>query len=785
MMDESEIQKQLLAAFQDEAQERIEALFAGLSNLETADAGDLPADVIESVFREAHSLKGAARSVNLPVIESLCQEMETIFAAVQANTLPLSAALFDTLYAATRLIEKSIDPAANPAETESEIKQMVQLLADAKTQSGGSPDDMTKVCGHCPEKPDNGAKGEAAAFPPETGAPFESEEIHRSAAQPAAAADYQQAAKPLFSTSVRIPAAKLDALLLKTEELITIKQAAHQQLKRIHGLNHSLQEWRQHWDNFQRDFRKLQDGDTPETAVERTIQIIDESRDFIWQFEQQLKQTISAAGRDSRQFSGLIDELLAETKNTSLMPFSSLFTVFPRMARDIARESGKSLDFKISGESVEIDKRILEGLKDPLIHLLRNAIDHGIEAPEVRAARGKPSTGSIRISVSQPESSQVCIEISDDGNGIDIDAIKAEAVKKGIISAADAEAATDADALNLIFQSGISSSAMVTHISGRGLGMPIIRDALDHLGGRLRIRSEPGRGTVFLIHLPVTLATFRGVLVDVSGHLFIIPNAQTRHSMKIRPQDIRTAENQSIIYFNHRPTALVHLADVLGIPKSEENHGGNGKTAIPVVILKTDATEIAFCVDKVLTEQEVLVKPLGRQLKRVWHFAGATILASGTVVPILNVKDLIKTASGLSFSAARQPSVTASKPSEAPNSVLIVEDSFTSRTLLKNILEASGYQVKTAIDGADGLSQLKAQAFDAVVSDVEMPRMDGFELTAGIRGDKSLAGIPVILVTSLDSPANRERGIEAGADAYIVKSSFDQSNLLEVLDRLL
>jgi len=783
MMDESEIQKQLLAAFQDEAQERIEALFAGLSSLETADADDLPEDAVESVFREAHSLKGAARSVNLPVIESLCQKMESIFAGIKDHSLPLSATLFDTLYAATRLIEQSVDPKADQAETENEITQMVRFLADAKNQAGAEEQSSLETAESLSEAtPD--AAGDMPDTPPSASPALSQSQKAQPLASEETDAASRQAAKPIFSTSVRIPTAKLDALLLKTEELITIKQATHQHLERIQGLHQALHEWKHQWDAFQRDFRKLQDLDTPAAAVDRTVQFIDDTREFMWDFDHHLKQTAAAAMHESRQFSALIDDLLEETKKTSLMPFSRLFTAFPRMVREIARDRGKSVDFRVDGESVEIDKRILEGLKDPLMHLLRNAIDHGIEAPDVRTARGKPAAGSIRITVSQPESSGVCIEIGDDGNGIDVAAIKADAVKKGGLSDADAAAVTDEDALNLIFQSGVSSSAMVTQISGRGLGMPIIREALDHLGGRLQIRSEPGKGTAFQIHLPVTLATFRGVLVDVSGHLFILPNAQVRHSLNIQPADIRTAENRRIIYYNHRPTAFVCMADVLGIPQTAAKNNTNGKAALPLVILENEAAEIAFCVDAVLTEQEVLVKPLGKQLKKVWHFAGATILGSGRVVPILNAKDLIKTASGQSQPAA-QPAARASAHAEQPKSVLIVEDSFTSRTLLKNILEASGYHVKTAIDGVDGLSQLKTADFDAVVSDVEMPRMNGFELTAGIRADKSLADIPVILVTSLDSSTDQERGIEAGADAYIVKSSFDQSNLLEVLDRLI
>jgi len=283
----------------------------------------------------------------------------------------------------------------------------------------------------------------------------------------------------------------------------------------------------------------------------------------------------------------------------------------------------------------------------------------------------------------------------------------------------------------------------------------------------------------------VTLATFHGVLVEASGHLFVLPNAQIHHGLKIRPRTIKTAENRMMISFNGQPLSLVYLADVLGLPKPAPDGPISEQNTIPAVILKNGTTQIAFCTDAIINEQAVLVKPLGKQLKKVRHIAGATILGTGQVVPILNIKELIETATaGQSMPSVQLPGKD-TKDEETPKSVLIVEDSFTSRTLLKNILEASGYSVKTAIDGTDGLSQLKSRNFDAIVSDIEMPRMNGFELTTAIRADKSLAALPVILVTSLDSTQDRQRGLEVGADAYIVKSSFDQSNLLEVLDRLI
>ena len=574
----------------------------------------------------------------------------------------------------------------------------------------------------------------------------------------------------------------MDALLLKTEELITIKQSTHQRMHRMRQLSQAVQEWKQQWERFQQDFSQPAGILSPEAAIDRINQFIRHSNEFIQDFDLRIHRANKALEHDHRVFSGLINDLLQETKNTSLMPFSGLLTVFPRMVREIAKDRGKLVDFKVAGESVEIDKRILEGIKDPLIHLVRNAIDHGIEVPEIRTTAGKPAVGTIHLTVSQPENNQVCLKITDDGNGIDVEAIKADAVKKGIISDADAAALTDEAALKLAFHSGVSSSRMITEISGRGLGMSIVQEALDDLGGRMAIASEPAAGTVFTIHLPVTLATFRGILIEVAGHLFILPNAQVCHTLNIRPETIKTAENRPIISFEERPTSLVSLADVLGLPKIDQENLHDRKKPIPAVIMENGTSQIAFYVDKVILEQEVLVKPLGNQLKKVRHFSGATILGTGQVVLILNPKDLIKTAAGQSLPAV-QPAEPATVATDQPKSVLIVEDSFTSRTLLKNILEASGYDIKTAIDGKDAWAQLQSRRFDAVVSDIEMPRMTGFELTTSIRADKSLAELPVILVTSLDSPADRERGVEVGADAYIVKSSFDQSNLLEVLGR--
>ena len=487
--------------------------------------------------------------------------------------------------------------------------------------------------------------------------------------------------------------------------------------------------------------------------------------------------------QSNRMLGSMVDDLLYEVKKTSLLPFSTLFSIFPRMVREISRDLGKDVDLELSGGDVEIDKRILEGLKDPVIHLIRNAIDHGIETPDARKRQQKSPWGKIRIAVFQPESNKVQVSISDDGIGINLEKIRNKAVQNKLLSASRADELTDDETLSLIFQSGISTSPLITEISGHGLGMAIVKEHIDNLGGLILISTDPDRGTTFKIEMPVSLATFRGVVVSASGHDFILPVAHIEHTIRIKPGDIKSVENKSVISLNGHPVSLIGLSDILGLPNLPLPDTPAKKFTMPVVILGSGEKTIACIVDNVSNEQEVLVKNLGKQLKRVPSISGATILGNGRVVPILNVNDLISASSGKSISSAMEKKIDMKKK-EKQKSLLVVEDSFTSRTLLKNILEATGYGVTTAIDGEDGFQQLKAQNFDAVISDVEMPKMNGFELTKKIRGDEMLAEKPVVLVTSLDTREDRERGVDAGADAYIVKSNFDQSNLLEVLKRL-
>jgi two-component system, chemotaxis family, sensor kinase CheA len=793
-MDNQALHQQLMEAFRTEAKERIESMFANLTALEKASQPESQRQILEVVYREAHSLKGAARSVNVAPIEALCQALEEIFNRIKDGKMAFSTQLFDLLHTSTGVVEKFI---FSSESLQNQLLDTIDKLIDALEAFTRPPvtdagSDEKQPNSQKPASHDGPVSGSTPVSRHE--APNADSSALKTKKEPLPAVgkeSRQSQAVPGRKTTpgdtVRISSAKLDSLLLKAEELIVIKQILTQHLERLKKTNETLRDWK--IQSKRTRFKLKESGITAESSgiLHRFHQLVEGNHSNIESLSSTLKELTSSLDLNHRMLGIMVDELLEEVKNTSLLPFAALFAMLPRMVREIAREQGKDIDIEISGNDIEIDKRILESIKDPIIHLIRNAVDHGIETPEIRKHAGKQPWGTVRIAVTQPEGQHVEMAIEDDGAGIQVYALKKHAIKKGNVSSEHAEALSDEEALDLIFQSGISTSPIITEISGRGLGMAIVKEIIENLGGSIRINNTPGRGVAFLITLPVTLATFRGILVSVSGHLFILPNSHVEHIFKINSGDIKTAENKTIVSLNGSAVSFVRMADLLDLPVASDGNARKIKrkaAPIPVVLLRNGDQRIAVSVDAIVNEQEVLVKNLGKQLRRVPGVSGATILATGRIVPVLNAKNLIqKTSQMVRSGIATEADMDGKSPQT--RSILVVEDSFTSRTLLKNILEASGYSVKTAIDGEDGFAHLKSDSFDAVVSDVQMPKMDGFKLTQKIRRDKALSHLPVVLVTSLDSPADKEKGIDVGANAYIVKSSFDQSNLLEVLERLI
>ncbi|MDO8680800.1 MAG: response regulator [Acidobacteriota bacterium] len=755
-----ELLKKLLATFRVEADEHLKAMSAGLLACEKLPAGGERAATIEQVFREVHSFKGAARAVNLTHIESFCQSLEDVFAALKGERLAVSPPLLDLLHQAVAALGELLvaDADAFPAHTPA-VTALIRRLDEAL--KGTAP---------------------AAPAPP---APPVSPPASETRAEPAAGV----AANPPHpaSATVRVSTAKLDAVMCQAEELLTPRLAADQRARELRETGAMLAEWKKQRARTQPALRLLDRSLERGVAAGGTqglpnlLEYLETEKLHMKMIEDRLARLTRFAERDRRMLAGMTDGLLNDVKEMQLLPFASLLEIFPRVARELARDQGKETELVIRGGEIEIDRRILEEMKDPLLHLLRNCIDHGIEKPAARERKNKPPRGTVTLAISQTDSGKAEVLVADDGAGIDLAKVKAATIRLGLVSGEEAERLGEQGMLAFVFRSGVSTSPIVTDVSGRGLGLAIVREKIERLGGTIAIDSRPDRGTNFRIVLPLTLATFRGVLVRVGEHLFVIPAISVERVARVAVQDLRTVENRETIALDGRAVSLAWLSDALELPRPRAAE--QAPASAPVVVLGAETARVAFRVDEVLGEQEVLVKPLGRQLARVRNVAGACGLGTGQVVPVLNVPDLLKSAvrraAAPSAPAAEEPATTAKR------SILVVEDSITSRSLLKNILEAAGYAVTTAVDGIDAYTALKTAAFDLVVSDVEMPRMDGFGLTTKIRADKQLAELPVVLVTALESREHRERGIDVGANAYIVKSSFDQSNLLEIVQRLI
>lgn len=727
---DQEFLRRLRATFRVEAKEHVDALFHGISELESLTDADSRVALVEQVFREAHSLKGAARSVDEMAIESICQSLEDTFAAMKRNELAETPALYENLLLT--------------------LNQLSALLGETSV---------------APPPP-----AHEAPLPPAAETP-----LAASASKAAPGIE-----KTAAANTVRIPIAKLDSIFLQVEEMLSAKLLAQQRRQELSAMQTLVAHWNKEWSNF--------NGQTLEvphsTAAQAELQgLLEQNATFIKALNHQLNTLVRATEQDQRMIGRMVDELLDDMKKVLMLPFSTVLEVLPRLVRDLARQYGRDIELAMQGTELEADRRILEAIKDPLIHLVRNAIDHGIETPDERMRKGKPGRGKVIIAIQPHNGNRVSITVSDDGAGIDTGKVISHAERLGLLNRADAANMSENEVMDLIYHSGVSTSPIITEISGRGLGLAIVREKIDSLGGSVHVTTHADIGTSFRILLPLTLATYRGIIIRIAEQIFVLPTSHVEQTARVLKSEILTAQNRATVRLNDATFSLAYMGDVLGIA----HEPSTDSPFVQVVLLAASGRQMAFVVDEVLNEQEVLVKSLGKQLSRVRNIAAATILGSGKAVPILNVLDMIKSA--VLAPAGHRPATSAEQGQARPveqKHVLVVEDSITARGLLKGILELAGYKVTTAVDGVDGYTQLRSGgSFDAVVSDVEMPRMDGFDLTAKIRADKKLAELPVVLVTALESREDRERGIDVGADAYIVKRSFEQSNLLETLGRLI
>lgn len=719
--------KKLQSTFKIEAYEHIKTISLLLLELENKPTEEENKTAIETIYREFHSLKGAARAVNIKEIETICHTLEGIFSSVKKGKLILNLQMFDIFNSALDTVEDIL------AMPEDKIKDISKII-----------EELSKV--------------ESGCFINKGSKEFRNKDVSnnidmRSISQEIKIKDVEISEPTKVDDVIRVSKNKLDTLLIQGEEMLYAKLSAAQRAREIKEIYTLFQLWKK------------------------------EKKDsYIEVLENNIGALMKLAENDAKTIEGMIDTFIEDVKDIMLLPFSSIIESFPKMVRDLCRQTNKEIELIKSGTEIEVDRRILEEIKDPLIHLIRNCIDHGIEKLEEREKLRKPSKGTISLNITQISSDRVKVEISDDGAGIDIGKVKEKAIKNKLLTEKELKNIKDEKAKMLIFKSGVSTSDIITDISGRGLGLAIVYEKIQKLEGTVTVKTQKQKGTTFTIILPITISSNRGIIIKAAKTPFVIPTGKVEKVMRIKKEEIEVIENMATILVDGYITPIFKLEDVLGLKSRAVEEASNN--TISILVVNHMERKVAFSVDEIVMEQEVLVKRFNKQLKRVRNISGATVLGSGEVVPILDVKDLIK--SSLKYgNRSSNFTDTSSKDEVMKKSILVVEDSITSRTLLKNILENNGYLVRTAVDGSQGWSLLKSEQFDLVVTDVEMPVMDGFQLTKKIREDSEISEMPVILVTSLESREYKERGVDVGASAYIVKNDFQQSNLLEIIKRLI
>jgi two-component system, chemotaxis family, sensor kinase CheA len=717
--------------FQSESAEQLARLGAIALELERApDARGL----IDEAFRLAHNLKGNARLLGYAGVERVAHALEDVLGAARRGALRIAAPHVDLLCASVdALRELCVAASSDPASGES-----VALASRIRSVLSGSP-----------------VSGRETARPPRT------EGLIPDSATGGEA-------------TVRVKTRDLDRLLESAGELL----AARARLDELPGL---LADLGAVSESIRRDVARLRGAQTGSSLAETLGERLDAMTEHLEKLSRDVAQ-------EAQTISTAAESVDAAVRASRLVPLAHILEPLPRAARDVARSQGKSVVVRLVGVEPAVDRGLVEALRDPLLHLVRNAVDHGIESPSERTASGKDPEGRILVEARQTNG-RLQLRVEDDGRGIDGKAVRDSAVRVGILDAESARTLDDDSALDLVFRPALTTRAAATDVSGRGVGLDVVRTAVTSLSGSVSISSTSGRGTTFEIVLPLVVATRRLVVVAVGGHSFAIPVDGVLGLELVGPESFGLVEGREIVRVRERLVPVAALSDVLRIPRAARAAGYSLASEPPsdgsasVLLLGAGASEAAVVVDRFERVAEAVIEPLGRASGYPPVVAGTAQYGSSGLVVALNPPELVRAvvhARRVVHTGTTTPVAT----DPVRKTVLLVDDSIISRTQQRRILEAAGFEVVTAVDGLDGLDALARGDFDCVVTDVEMPRLDGFELTRRIRAGHGNPDLPVVIVTSLNSDAERRRGVEVGADAYITKGEFDQDALVGAIRRL-
>jgi chemotaxis protein histidine kinase CheA len=711
---------ELLATFRAEVEERIASLSDGLLQLETHPS---PRQVVVGMFRDAHTVKGSARMLGLSGVLQVAHHCEDLLGAIRDERLMVRRDVIDLLLAACDGISSAMPGVDDPVPDEH-----LTALAEALERA---------VAGEEPVVVPQRVSVET----------FDDDDSH---------ADDDRRSRG--GDSVRVATSKVYDLL----DVVGEAELDARRVERASSVLDTLTADQTRWLRALRDVMPTTDDD-PDLAMALTRLVA-------------LGDQLGGAARDLRE---LVDDArgrLAQVRDgamgLAMVPVRRVAAGLPRVVRDIAAASGKDVRLVIEGEDVELDKQVLDGVSDALKHLVVNAVDHGCESAADRVATGKPAQATVTV-CARAAGGTVVLEVSDDGAGIDEDALRATAIARGVLPA---ESTLSGHALfQVLFLPAFSTADEVTETSGRGVGLDVVRAAVESLGGAVDLRTTAGAGTTFTLTLPVTLGVLRCLIARIGDERYALPVPGIVESISLKDATVHSLAGAPVVMRHGATLPLLDLGSALGATGE--------RTARAAVVVRHADRQVAWAVDRLDGELELVVKDLGPFLGRLPLVSGATIDGDGTVICLVDLRELAADARPASVVTTPTAEDAERSVTDKPR-VLVVEDSVGVRELERVILEGAGYEVTTAVDGLDGAARLKGRPADLVVSDVEMPGMDGYTLTRTIRRTKGWEQVPVIIMTSRGSEDDQRAGLEAGASAYLLKTEFDQNQLVETVRRL-
>jgi two-component system, chemotaxis family, sensor histidine kinase and response regulator WspE len=732
-------------------------------NLLALEQNPTDASRLEALMRAAHSLKGAGRMVDLDAAVSVAHELEDVFVAAQEGSVVLRPEHVDLLLRGVDLLLRIAQAPDGHLETEKSagpdgVQQFIQDLAIVRADAPPEPVSETLELAPTEETPVPDLV--ASLFEAEAALTTSSNEVDD--------------AKRKHQRFLRVTPENLDRLLALAGESLV-------ESRRLVPFSNSLLRLKREHNELAQILDRIREELSREKSNEHLEAQVVQARVQLVRCREDLSKRLPELEEFHRRSANLSHRLYDEALACRMRPFADGIHGFPRMVRDLARDLGKQVRLEIIGPGTHVDREILEKLEAPLTHLLRNAIDHGIEQPETRRASGKSGEGTIRLEA-QHSAGDLLITVSDDGLGIDLADLRKVIVQKKLTAAWAAEQMSESELLEFLLLPGFTTKQMVTEISGRGVGLDAVQAIVKEVRGAIRISTRLGGGTAFQMRLPLTLSIVRALLVEVSGESYAFPLVHIVRALKVARKEIEVVAGRQHFRFQDRLIGLVAASQIFG---GGEDHQWSEQ--ISVVVIGNKANCYGVVTEKFLGERDFVIKPLDARLGKIKDISSGALLDDGSPVLIVDVEDLIRSVEK-SIEAGNLGGVTIRDSGETlkkPKRVLVADDSLTVRELEKKLLQARGYEVEVAVDGMDAWNAARSGHFDLVVTDVDMPRMDGIELVTLIKKDPTLKSVPTMIVSYKDRAEDRRRGLEAGADYYLAKASFHDDALLQAVVNLI